>query len=99
MDLRLTRKERRLDGVFGELTTMRGDFVAVTLEHSYNLETKIAAGIYTCVKGKHTLEHHPEPFEAFEITGLPDFHGNPVTKVLFHILNFNSESEGCCRVE
>lgn len=99
MDLFLVRKEFESDGVWGELTADTGDFFAFTLEHSYNLAPKLAQGTYKCVRGKHTLWSSKEKiyknFETFEITNVPDFMGFPVTGILFHAGNYNSDSQGC----
>lgn len=52
---------------------------------------KVAAGVYTCVR------HAPNrlPYVTFELQGVPDFQGNPVTGILIHIGNFNKDSDGC----
>lgn len=89
MDLRLKRTDFRCDGVFGIL--LNGDeIIADTLEHSYACFPKVPPGVYTCIRGKHQLAHMTEPFETFEIIGIPGH-----TNILFHVGNFNSESEGC----
>lgn len=83
------------DGIFGELKTGDGKFVAYTLEHSYDNKPKLADGNYTCVKGPHRLHGMTEDFTTYEIKGIPDFDGKPVTGVLFHWGNYNKDSEGC----
>jgi hypothetical protein len=35
------------------------------------------------------------PFQAFEVQNVPDFQGKPVTGILFHVGNFNADSDGC----
>lgn len=94
MDLVLTRKERRADGVFSDLTDERGNFVATTLEHAYPIgsawEPKIPNGAYTCQRGEHRLEGMAAPFTTFEVTGVPG-HSN----LLFHTGNRNADSAGC----
>lgn len=95
MDLTLTRTEYRPDGVFGVLSkTETGEQVAVTLEHAYSkvakYYTKVDQGVYTCVRGEHTLHHDPTPFETFEIM---DVLGH--SDILFHVGNYNEDSDGC----
>lgn len=43
----------------------------------------------------HRLHGMTEDFETFEVLGVPDFQGNPVTGLLFHWGNWNKDSEGC----
>jgi len=95
----LDRTGYRSDGIFGILRDENGQTLAVTLEHAYandsgGFEPKVAAGNYTCDR------HAPNrlPYETFELQGVPDFQGKPVTGILIHILNFNSESDGCIGV-
>src|SRR5882757_797524 len=87
--LTLTRKDFRSDGIFSELTDEKGNFIAVTLEHSYNNKPKLYNGTFQCVKGIHKL-HDGIPFEAYEVTGVSGHIG-----ILFHIGNFNNDSDGC----
>ena len=94
MNLVLKRTDSTEDGIFGVLTPIDSDAVIVyTLEHAYNgpeWQPKIPNGVWICKRGMHTLEHHPEPFETFEILGVPGH-----TNLLFHVGNFNQDSEGC----
>lgn len=92
MILKLTRQAKRLDGIFSELTDEKGNFIAVTLEHSYNGEPKLYDGQFKCVKGLHQL-HVGNKFETFEITGVHDHTG-----ILFHVGNYNNDSDGCVLV-
>lgn len=98
MDLTLDRKQFREDGIFGELLDHNGIFLCVTLEHSYPCEKgfmpKLPPGEYDCIR--HAPNHLP--YETFMIADVPDFLGVPVTGILFHILNFNKESDGCVGV-
>lgn len=89
MTLTLTRQDKRPDGIFSELTDEKGNFVAVTLEHSFDGEPKLYDGAFKCVKGLHQL-HVGNKFETFEITGVQGHSG-----ILFHVGNYNSDSEGC----
>lgn len=99
MNLRLTRSEFREDGIFGELVTEDGDFVAHTLEHAYpdgagGWTPKVAVGTYVC-------ERHPPnrlPYETFMLRDVPDFLGKPVSGILIHCGNFDQDSEGCLLV-
>lgn len=86
----LRRPAFRDDGIFGELW-FDGDTYpfSVTLEHSYNGQPKLPAGIYRCVRGQHAL-HNGVPFETFEITGVAGH-----SAILFHAGNYNRDSEGC----
>jgi len=94
MDLLLTRKECRPDGIFSTLTTIDGGKVAETLEHAYpdaaGFSPKIPNGVFKCVRGMHRLHGMAADFETFEITGVAG-HSN----LLFHWGNYNKDSEGC----
>src|SRR5271169_2411605 len=92
--MNLTRNDANVNGIFGTLTDDSGNTYA-TLEHAYeqpdgSYAPKTPPGTYTCQKGMHTLEHHPAPFQAFEITNVPNH-----TDILIHIGNYNADSEGC----
>jgi hypothetical protein len=91
----LTHTRFCADGIFGKLERADGTFVCYTLEHSYDNKPKLADGTYTCKRGPHRLHGMTEDFITFEIMGLPDFNGVPVTGVLFHWGNYNKDSEGC----
>lgn len=88
--MKLVRSEYRPDGIFGQLTDAKGHPICHTLEHSYNNLPKLPPGQYICVRGMHKLHSTPDPFETFEITGVPG-HGN----ILFHWGNYNKDSDGC----
>lgn len=95
MNLRLFRKFFSHYGIFSVLLTDFDFQIAVTLEHSYLNEVsgflpKIPDGTFLCVRGLHQLSNMKEPFETFEIMGVPGH-----TKLLFHAGNFNKDSEGC----
>jgi hypothetical protein len=95
MDLILSRKDFRPDGIFSELRMGDGSLVAITLEHAYpdrryGWEPKIPDGTYQCVRGMHQLEGMIAPFETFEITNVIGH-----TDILFHVGNVNSDSAGC----
>lgn len=97
MDLTLKRMTPEAEGVFGHLLDDQGRILATTLEHSYSSESgdgsyasKIPNGIYTCIRGQHQLHSMKAPFTTFEITGIKG-HKN----ILFHIGNFNEDSDGC----
>lgn len=90
MTLILTRKDKRQDGIFSELTDDSGNFIAVTLEHSYDGEPKLQDGTYNCVKGIHEL-HNGIPFEAYEVMNVPGHTGILCT----HVGNYNADSDGC----
>lgn len=91
----LTHTRFCADGIFGELKKLDGTHVCYTLEHSYDNKPKLVDGIYNCLRGPHRLHSMTEDFTTFEIKGIPDFDGKPVTGVLFHWGNYNSSSEGC----
>lgn len=96
MELYLTRKQFRSDGIFGTLQDKDKKLMLVTLEHSYwhdesqMFHPKVPAGDFRCIRGKHHLFHLPNSFETFEITGVPGH-----SELLFHPGNYNNDSEGC----
>jgi hypothetical protein len=96
VNLTLTRNEFRPDGVFSTLTDESGVKIASTLEHAYDDISpgewlpKIPDGTYTCVRGQHRLARMQTSFETFEVTNVPGH-----TNILFHIGNFDNDSEGC----
>ena len=77
------------NGVFGEIKTLSGEHLFVTLEHVYSFGPKIQDGEYKCVLGTHRLLHGLD-FQTYEITGIVGH-----SKVLFHYGNFNKDSDGC----
>jgi hypothetical protein len=91
---KIVHKRFCADGIFGELYK-NGQFFCYTLEHSYDNKPKLVDGNYKCVRGPHRLHGMTEDFITFEIKGVPDFDGKPVTGVLFHWGNYNKDSEGC----
>ena len=95
MKFTLTHTKFCPDGIFGELKDGDGAHICYTLEHSYDNKPKLASGEYTCVRGQHRLHGMTEDFSTFEIKGIPDFDGKPVSGVLFHWGNYNKDSEGC----
>ncbi len=99
MNCVLTRQQAYANGIFGSLADEQGNNLSYTLEHAFVLPEggygpKLAVGTYTCVLGQHQLLHG-SPFQTFEVKGVPDFQGKPVTGILFHCGNFNQDSEGC----
>jgi len=93
--MKLVRRERTAQGIFGELFEDDGTKIADTLEHAYqnyagNWMPKIPRGAYLCKKGEHRLHNMTEDFTTFEITGVVGH-----IDVLFHWGNFNNDSEGC----
>lgn len=94
MELKLTRQKSTEDGVFSILTK-DGTAIAYTLEHAYPTESglycaKIPLGTFTCVRGQHQLHSMTHPFTTFEVTNVSG-HSN----LLFHVGNYNSDSDGC----
>lgn len=95
MKLILIRNLFREDGIFGELQDQAGNPIAVTLEHAYpddvfGFSPKLPQGEYICEKGPHRLAGMDQPFETYEIKGVPGHFG-----ILFHVGNYNEDSEGC----
>jgi Family of unknown function (DUF5675) len=94
MDLILQRDMSLPSGIFGSLKTLIGNFVAVTLEHSFekndDFVPALSEGVYTCKRGLHQLQGMRAPFETFEITNVPGHTG-----LLFHIGNYNRDTDGC----
>jgi hypothetical protein len=97
MELKLNRVDANANGIFGSLLDENDDIICITLEHAYpngdSFSAKIPDGTYDCVRGNHLLDGMTEPFETFEITGVPGHSG-----LLFHWGNFNKDSEGCVLV-
>ena len=91
--LRLVRYAFQADGILGHLYDADYQQLACTLEHSYDGKPKLPAGTYQCVRGKHTLAGRPEPFETFEVMGVPGHTG-----ILFHPGNWQGDSNGCILV-
>ncbi len=95
MDLILKRTDFRKDGIYGVLMRDDGSTLAYTLEHSYrdafgNYGPKLPEGSYQCARGTHRLKGAESNFETFEVMDVPGH-----TDILFHIGNFNDDSEGC----
>jgi hypothetical protein len=95
MNLTLNRTDFTENGIFGILTSVDNPCLFATLEHAYlqpdgSYAPKLPNGNYTCVKGLHSLDHTPTPFEAFEVTNVPGHSG-----ILFHVGNYNHDSDGC----
>ena len=99
--LGLTRLRFLRSGIFGILSDPVGPLVLHTLEHAYAITPevvsastsytpKIPPGTYRCVRGMHRLAHMDHDFETFEVTGVEGH-----TNLLFHIGNFNEDSNGC----
>lgn len=95
MNLTLQRKLISEYGVFGALLDQYGARTCFTLEHNFGCGPKLAAGSYTCRRGRHRLASMTQDFETFEILGVPPFQNKPVSGILFHQGNFNQDSEGC----
>lgn len=95
MNLTLARKFYEPQGIFSILTNDAGQ-IACTLEHAYPstgahpYAPKIPDGTFTCRRGQHQLASMTSPFTTFEVTGVPGH-----TNILFHIGNYNKDSEGC----
>lgn len=94
MNLILDRSKKCQDGIFSTLhDATTTELIAVTVEHAYLIgeawQPKIPAGSFRCVRGMHQLKHGG-PFETFEVMNVPGHDG-----ILFHIGNFNDDSEGC----
>jgi hypothetical protein len=95
MNLILNRVDANENGIFSYLQDSAANILFYTLEHAYlqpdgSYAPKLPNGNYTCVKGLHSLDHTPTPFEAFEVTNVPGHSG-----ILFHVGNYNSDSDGC----
>lgn len=103
MDLILTRKYFRPDGIFGEISEAdTGEFLFFSLEHSYDNVPKVPDGMYTCQRGLHQLSHLDpktgqlvlsKPFTTYEVMNVKGHWG-----ILFHVGNYNRDSSGCILV-
>lgn len=99
-DLILERNLYRADGIFGQLKSYDGKHLLYTLERAYKQEDgqsevylpKVLKGKYECVRGEHKLADLV-PFETFEIMKVPGHFD-----ILFHVGNYNEDSEGCILV-
>lgn len=91
MYMKLTRASDIDEGIFGSLISKDDSINLHTLEHSFEGIPKVAPGMYNVVR------HPPNrlPYETFMLENVPDFEGQPVTGILFHIGNFNNDSDGC----
>lgn len=107
MDLTLQRTAFKAQGIFGEIYVRENNstpkWLFFSLEHAYPVgpdhtspdgeptgwQAKIPKGIYRCVRGPHQL-HNGLKFETFMVTGVPGHTG-----ILFHVGNYNKDSEGC----
>lgn len=95
MEIILTRKLKARWGILSELEDKDSSLSLVTLEHAYLDPTglyytsKLPNGVYECVLGEHTLRGH-SPQQLYEVTNVPGHTG-----ILFHIGNYNRDSEGC----
>ena len=95
MDMTLKRCDFRSDGIFSELLDDDEEVFCYTLDHAYSQNghgfmPKLPNGTYLCVRGMHQLEGMHKQFETFEITNVPGHTG-----ILFHVGNFNNDSDGC----
>jgi hypothetical protein len=95
VDLTLRRLQYRQDGIFSELLKDDGEQFCVTIEHAYpqnghGFQPKLPDGVYVCERGEHRLEGMYKPFITFEIMNVPGHTG-----ILFHVGNFNNDSNGC----
>lgn len=103
MNLKLVYTEARSDGIFGWILPIdepadgEAKPLCVFVTHAYrepdgSYRPKVRAGIYECVRGRHSLLKNGEPvwFDTFEVTGVPGHHG-----ILFHSGNYGENSKGC----
>lgn len=88
MNIILTRRDFREDGIFGELFDNNHKFLYVTLEHSYDFQPKLKKGDYLCKRTTHQL-NDGIPFETFQVLGIKD-----CEDIFFHTGNFNGNSNG-----
>jgi len=96
MNLTITRKMYRSDGIFSDITRDdTGLHFMCGLEHAFKQSNGqyrpvVQPGVYTCKRGIHQLANGV-PFETFEILGVAGHSG-----ILFHPGNWNEDSEACC---
>lgn len=87
--LTLTRNEFSEEGIFGMLVDEAHTILLNTLEHSFDSTPKVPHGTYVCVRGVHKLADLVS-FTTYEVTGVSGHTG-----ILFHIGNYNHDSDGC----
>lgn len=92
----LKRLHKKAEGIFSILFVDGSQFY--TLEHSFlqpdgGYDAILQPRIYTCQLGEHQLKHDPTPFQTYEVTGVTGHWG-----VLFHVGNWNKDSDGCILV-
>jgi hypothetical protein len=101
MKWKLVRKQYRVDGIFGEMTSEDGKNTFFTIEHAYKIEDehypksvdyfpKVQEGIHPCKmflskKNKCTVPLLDAPEDMGHFFEI-------------HILNYNEESDGCIGV-
>lgn len=96
MNCQLVTQSSALYGIIGELQSLSGEKLFVTLEHAYAEGAawvpKLARGqMYDCVR-----RMSPRlGYEVFCIQNAPAFQGVPVSFIEIHKGNYNSNSEGC----
>lgn len=97
MKLTLKREMSSEDGIFSSLKDEKGNTFA-TLEHAYkqadgSYAPKVKPGVYQCKRGPHRLHGMTKDFETFEVMGVKGHTG-----ILFHVGNYNKDSDGCILV-
>ena len=95
----LTRLHSLSDGIFSKFEIAGRAFYTATHAYPTPQDTyvaKVPAGRYVCQRGIHRLEGMLNSFETFQIMNVPNFQGQPVTNILFHVGNYPMiDSEGC----
>ena len=90
MKLRLVRTSVIESGAYGVLHREDGTPFILTLEHTYEgLFVKIPDGVYTC-RRTHFIAGGYDTYEICEVPGC--------ARILFHIGNWESNSNGCVLV-
>jgi hypothetical protein len=103
VNLRLQYTEARSDGIFGWILPAEADpeseakplcvFVTHAYQDGSTYRPKVRAGVYECVRGRHSLQKPGGElieFETFEVTGIVGHKG-----ILFHWGNWGDSSHGC----
>lgn len=103
MDIILSRRNFREDGIFGEMTDEKGKFICVTLERAFKIDeqktaddgTEFISTTYQPIvpKGVYKCIRYDSPKHGYQVFLLVDVPGHDHVEI--HIGNWNHDSDGC----